>query len=65
MVRWVPETTKTDDLPTLTYKTRKPVPLGAMFHNGFDVTTGVIVYQSVVQHVEVVMGLEYFGTSSS
>jgi hypothetical protein len=33
--------------------------------NGVEVTTYIIVYQSVVQHAEVTKGLEYFGDQTS
>jgi hypothetical protein len=61
MAMWVPTTTKTGGLPKLTYERRRPVPLGAMFHNFDKVTTVISVYQSVVQHAKVTKGLEYFG----
>jgi hypothetical protein len=48
MAIWVPKTIKTSRLPKLTYEPRKQVPLGGMFCNGVKVTTGIIVYQSVV-----------------
>jgi hypothetical protein len=36
-----------------------------MFHNGAEVTTGIIVYQSGVHHSKFMKGLAYFGDQTS
>jgi hypothetical protein len=36
-----------------------------MFWNGVEASTGILVYQSVVQHAEVMKQLEFYGEQSS
>jgi hypothetical protein len=38
---------------------RKHVPLGTMFPNGVEVSTAIIVYQSMVQHINVMKNPPY------
>ena len=45
-------TTKLGGLPNYTHEPRKPVSLGAMFRNGVECISGVLVVQDVVQNPE-------------
>jgi hypothetical protein len=65
MLGWRPKTTVNGGLPKLTWEPIKPVPLGTMFRNGVEASTGILVYQSVVQHTEVMKQLEFYGEQSS
>jgi hypothetical protein len=65
MSGWQPKTTITGGLPKLTWEPRNPVPLGTMFRNGVEASTGILVYQSVVQDAEVMKQLEFYGEQSS
>jgi hypothetical protein len=65
MSGWHPKTTMTGGLPKLTWEPIKPVPLGIMFRNGVEASTGILVYQSVVQHAEVMNQLVYYAERSS
>jgi hypothetical protein len=65
MLGWRPKTTMTGGLPKLTWEPINPVPLGTMFRNGVEASTGILVYQSVVQHAEVMKQLEFYGERSS
>ena len=49
MSGWRPKTSKFGGLPNLTYKPRKPVPLGTQFKNAVECLSGCFVYQDVVQ----------------
>ena len=40
MSSWRPKTIKFGGLPNITYKARKPKPLGTMFKNGVKATRG-------------------------
>jgi hypothetical protein len=51
----------TGGIPKLTLEPIKPVPLGTMFWNGVEASTVILVYQSVVQHAEVMKQLEFYG----
>jgi hypothetical protein len=62
---WRPKTTMTGGLSKLTWEPRKHVPLGTMFQNGVEASTGILVYQSVVQHAKVMKQLEFYGEQSS
>jgi hypothetical protein len=55
----------TGGLPKLTWEPRKPVPLGTMFRNSVEASTDILVYQSVVQHTEVMKQFEFYGEQSS
>ena len=52
MSGWRPKTSKLGGLPNYTFEPRKPVPLGTMFRNGAECTTGCIVFQDVVMNPE-------------
>jgi hypothetical protein len=65
MSGWRPKTTMTGGLPKLTWEPRKPVPLGTIFRNGVEASTGILVYQSVVQQTEVMNQLLYYAERSS
>jgi hypothetical protein len=45
MSGWRPKTTKTGNLPSLTYEPRKPVSLGTQFKNGVECLAGSMAYQ--------------------
>ena len=49
MSAWRPKTSQFGGLPNLTFEPRKPKPLGTMFKNGVEATTGIMVTQDVVQ----------------
>jgi hypothetical protein len=49
MSAWRPKTSATGGLPNVTYEPRKPKPLGTMFKNGVEGTTGILVTQDVVE----------------
>jgi hypothetical protein len=65
MYGWCPKTTMTGGLPKLTWETRKPVSLGTMFRNGVEASTDILVYQSVVNHDEVMKQILYYAERSS
>jgi hypothetical protein len=65
MYGWRPKTTMTCGLPKLTWEPRKPVPLSTLFGNGVEASTGILVYQSVVQHAEVMKQVLYYAERSS
>jgi hypothetical protein len=65
MSGWRPKTMMTGWLPKLTWEPRNPVPLDTMFLNGVEAITGILVYQLVVQHTEVIKQLEFYGERSS
>jgi hypothetical protein len=50
----------TGGLPKLMWEPRKHVPLGTMFRNDVEASTRILVYQSVVQHAEVMKQLEFY-----
>ena len=49
MSTWRPKTSKSGGLPNITFEPRKPKPLGTMFKNGVEATTGIMVTQAVVE----------------
>ncbi len=49
MSAWRPKTLATGGLPNVTYEPRKPKPLGTMFKNGVEGTTGRLVTHDVVE----------------
>jgi hypothetical protein len=53
MSGWRPKTSKLGGLPNYTYELRKPVLLGTMFRNGAECMSGILVFQDVVQLLEV------------
>lgn len=65
MSAWRPKTSKFGGLPNITYEQRKPKPLGTMLKNGVEATTGIMVYQDVVQQKEVQQAKKYNGDESS
>jgi hypothetical protein len=65
MSGWRPKTTMTGGLPKLTWEPIKPVPLGTMFRNSVEASTGILVYQIVVQQAEVMKQFEFYGERSS
>jgi hypothetical protein len=52
-------------LPKLSWEPRKPVPLGTMFLNGAECTSGILMSQDIMQDAEVMKAKEYFGEKSS
>jgi hypothetical protein len=60
MSLWHPKTTMIVELPKFTWEPRKPVHLGTMFWNSVEASTGILVYQNVVQHAEVMKQLEFY-----
>lgn len=65
MSAWRPKTSKFGGLPNITYEARKPKPLGTMLNNGVEATTGIMVYQDMVQQKEVQQAKKYNGDPSS
>jgi hypothetical protein len=65
MSGWMPKSTKTDGLPKITYEPRKPVSLGTMFRNSVECTSGILVFQDVVQDAEIMKGKSHLGEKSS
>ena len=65
MSAWRPKTSQFGGLPNLTYEARKPKPLGTMFKNGVEATTGIVVYQDIVETKEVQREKKYNGDVSS
>ena len=65
MSAWRPKTTKFGGLPNLTFEPRKPEPLGTMFKNGVEATTGIMVTQDVVQGSAEQRYKKYDGDASS
>jgi hypothetical protein len=60
MSGWRPKTTKTGNLPSLTYKPRKPVSLGTQFKNGVECLAGSMAYQDLMQVSELQRRKEFF-----
>ena len=65
MSAWRPKTSQFGGLPNLTYEPRKPKPLGTMFKNGVEATTGIMVTQDVVQGSSEQRDKKYDGEVSS
>jgi len=65
MSAWRPKTSQYGGLPNLTYEPRKPKPLGTMFKNGVEATTGIMVTQDVVQGLSEQRDKQYDGDVSS
>jgi hypothetical protein len=65
MSGWRPKSTKTGGLPKLSWEARKPVPLGTMFRNGAECTSGILVFHDIVQDAEVMKAKGYAGEKSS
>jgi hypothetical protein len=65
MSAWRPKTSKTGGLPNITFEPRKPKPLGTMFKNGVEATTGIMVTQDVVQGADAQREKKYVGEESS
>ena len=65
MSAWRPKTSQYGGQPNLTYGARKPKPLGTMFKNGVEATTGIVVYQDIVETKEVQREKKYNGEVSS
>eukprot|EP00957_Ditylum_brightwellii_P003228 245848-Ditylum_brightwellii.AAC.1 len=49
MSGWRPKTSKTGGQPHISYKPRKPVPLGTMVRNSVECVTGIFVNHDMVQ----------------
>jgi hypothetical protein len=60
MSGWRPKTTKTGNLPSLTYEPRKPVSLGTQFKNGVECLEGSMAYQDLMQVSELQRRKEFF-----
>jgi hypothetical protein len=60
-----PKTSATGGLPNVTYELRKPKPLGTMFKNGVEGTTGILVTQDVVEGSASQREKKYDGEESS
>ncbi len=56
---------KTGRLPNITFEPRKPKPLGTMFRNGVEATTGIMVMQDIVQGADAQREKRYIGDESS
>jgi hypothetical protein len=65
MSAWRPKTSATGGLPNVTYKPRKPKPLGTMFKNGVKGTTCILVTQDVVEGSASQREKKYDGEESS
>ena len=65
MSAWRPKTTKFGGLPNLTLEPRKPKPLGTMFKNEVEATTGILVSQDIVQGSDAQKDKKYYGDDSS
>jgi hypothetical protein len=64
MSGWWPRSTKTVGLPKLSREPQKPVSLGTVFRNGDECTSGILMFQEIVQDVEVTKAKEHFGEKS-
>ena len=65
MSAWRPKTSATGGLPNITFEPRKPKPLGTMFKNGVEATTGIMVTQDVVEDSASQQEKKYTGDISS
>jgi hypothetical protein len=65
MSGWRTKFTNTGGLPKISWEHRKPVPLGTMFRNSAECTSSILVFQDIVQDVEVMKAKEYFGEKLS
>ena len=65
MSAWRPKTSATGGLPNITFEPRKPKPLGTMFKNGVEATTGIMVTQDVVEGSAAQSDKKYVGDLSS
>jgi hypothetical protein len=65
MSAWRPKTSATGGLPNITFEPRKPKPLGTMFKNGVEATTGIMVTQDVVEGSTAQSDKKYVGGVSS
>jgi hypothetical protein len=65
MSAWWPKTSATGGLPNVTYEPRKPKPLGTMFKNGVEATTGIMVTQDIVEGAASQQEKKYVGDESS
>jgi hypothetical protein len=65
MSGWRPKSTKLGGFPNITYKPRKPKPLGTMFKNGVECISGVLATQDVVQLPEQQSAKTFNGETSS
>ena len=52
MSGFCPKTTKTGDLPNLSYKPKNPVSLGTMFRNGVEGKTGIFAHHDIVEDLQ-------------
>jgi len=48
MSAWRPKNLKTGNLPNVSYKPRKPTPLGTMLRNAVECLSGCLAFQDVV-----------------
>ena len=58
---WCPKTSKLGCIPNISYKPRKPIPLGNMFNNGVEYISGVLTFQDKFQGPEKKQQKTYFG----
>jgi hypothetical protein len=65
MSAWRPKTSATGGLPNVMFEPRKPKPLGTMFKNGVEATTGIMVTQDVVEGSAAQKDKKYVGDMSS
>jgi hypothetical protein len=65
MSGWRPKTSRLGGLPNYTFEPRKPILLGTMLRNGVECTSGVLVFQDIVQPPEVQARKAYQGVVSS
>ena len=65
MSAWRPKTSQTGGLPNITFEPRKPKPLGTMFKNGVEATTGIMVTQDVVEGSAAQWEKKWVGDQSS
>lgn len=65
MSAWRPKTSASGGLPNITYEPRKPKPLGTMFKNGVEATTGIMVTQDIVEGSAAQKERKYAGDVSS
>jgi hypothetical protein len=65
MSGWMPTSTNTGGMSTITYEPLKSVYLGMMFRNGAECTSDIFVFQDLVQDGEVMKGKSQFREKSS
>ena len=65
MWAWRPSTSATGVIQNFKFEPLKPKPLGTMFKNGVEATTGIMVTQDVVEDLASQQEKKYTGDMSS